>query len=120
MCSFYGLQQLFANEFLAVFLKYFLTRTFFDIEAIDRGSARRGDFSYREIEFEFSQGGRNMEKEAGTIFGIDINDGPAFGVLVVKLDRRLHLVVFKRLVKRGRLRGFANESGKIHFVHQDL
>ena len=106
--------------FLSFDVSNFFTLCVFYIEAVDGGASFGADFGEREVEFKLCQSGGDKVKQADAVFGVDVDDGSAFGGMIVKVNAGGNCFVFERLIERGRLGCLGDEAVKTDLVHEDF
>ena len=115
-----GAQKSLGNLFLRFGVPDFFALCVFHIKTVDGRASFSADFGKREVEFKLCQGGGDKIKQADAVFGVDIDDGSAFGGLIVKLDAGGNRFVFERLIERGRLGRLSDKAFEMDLVHEDF
>ena len=113
-------QKPLGNLFLSFGVPNFFALGVFHIKAVDSRAAFGADFGKREVEFKLRQGGGDEIQQADAVFGVNVDDGSAFGGLIVELDASGNRFVFERLIEPGRLGRFGDEAVKMDLVHEDF
>ena len=106
--------------FLSFGVSNFFTLCVFYIEAVDGGASFGADFGEREVEFKLCQSGGDKVKQADAVFGVDVDNGSAFGGMIVELNAGWNRFVFERLIERGRLGRLGDEAVEVDLVHEDF
>lgn len=106
--------------FLSFGVSNFFTLCVFYIEAVDGRASFGADFGKREVEFKLCQDGGDKVKQADAVFGVDVDDGSAFGGMIVEVDAGWNRFVFERLIEWCRLGRLGDEAVEVDLVHEDF
>ena len=106
--------------FLSFRVSNFFALGVFYIEAVDGGASLGADFGKREVEFKLCQGSGDKVKQADAVFGVDVDDGSAFGGMIVELNAGWNCFVFERLIEGGLFGRLGDEAVEVDLVHEDF